>query len=145
MFNMFNLNIKIYIILLTILGILVVAVILFSSQKKQPVTISQLEINPTPTRFIPLSTISPTKIVITPRFTGANVNIPSSLLNAAKQKQALKKKTPLTENGFVVTYDYQSDLFIVTLSDPKETNRSIFEQWLKQNYSLIPISKFVLK
>lgn len=142
---MFKLNIKIYIILLTILGILVITVVLFSTQKKQPIPISQLEINPTPTRFIVLPIISPTNIIITPRFTGANVDIPPLLLNTAQQKQALKKKVPLTENGFIITYDYGTDLFVVTLSEPTETNRLVFEQWLKQNYSLIPLTKFTIK
>lgn len=141
---MLRLNLKIYIILLAILGILVVTVFLSSSQKKQ-VIISQLEINPTPTRFIVPPAPSPTKIMIIPRFTGANINIPSPLLNEAKQKQALKKKTPLAESGFTVTYDYGTDLFVVTLSEPKQENRIAFEQWLEQNYSLIPLSKFSFK
>lgn len=142
---MFKLNWKIYVILLTILGILIVAVISFSSQKNKQVTISQLEINPTPTHAIVPSTPSPTTIILTPRFTGANPTIPVAILNAAQQKQLLKKKMPLTINGFRITYDFQSDMFIVTLDEPKQDTKIIFELWIKDNYSLIPLSKFSFK
>lgn len=139
---MFKLNIKIYIILLTILGILVIMVLSYS---KKPITNIPLPVFPTPTRIMVVPITGTQKIIITPRFTGANVDIPPLLLNAAQEKQALKKKTPLTETGFTITYDYQTDLFIVTLSEPKQANRMAFEQWLKQNYSLIPINKFSFK
>lgn len=139
---MFKLNIKIYIILLAILGILVIVVFSYS---KRPITNAPLPVFPTPTRIMIVPPTGTQKIIITPRFTGANVNIPLTLLNAAQQKQALKKKTPLTETGFTITYDYQTDVFVVTLSEPKQDNRSVFAQWLKQNYSLIPINKFSFK
>lgn len=140
---MFKLNIKIYIILLAILGILVVIVLSYS--KKPTTTNTSLQVLPTPTSIMVAPTIPVQKINITPRFTGANVNIPPLLLNSAQEKQALKKKMPMSETGFTITYDYQSDLFVVTLSEPKNTNRSAFEQWLKQNYSLIPLNKFSIK
>lgn len=137
---MFRFNWKVYTILLAILGILIVSVIFYS---KRPTTNTPLPVFPTPTRIMIAPPKGTQKIIITPRFTGADFTIPSSLLNAAKQKQALKKKTPITENGFTITYDYQTDLFVVTLSEPKQENKTAFEQWLKQNYPLIPLSKFL--
>lgn len=142
-------NFKLYIIaLFIILGILIFLVSLYSfrKQSKQKVQIQNL---PTPTSvlLIPISKPSAKSVTIhiAPRFTGANEDIPQSTLSAAMEKQALKKKIPLTESGFVITYDYPSDNFVVTLSEPKQDNKQIFEQWLKQNYPLISISKFLFK
>lgn len=100
--------------------------------------------NSTSKEIVPTSPISP-KIVITPVFTGANEYIPPITLNAAQEKQELKKKTPLTIDGFTITYDFSSDLFIVTLSEPKTTSKTSFQQWLNQNYPLISLNKFSFK
>ncbi|MBI3366182.1 hypothetical protein HY041_00965 [Candidatus Roizmanbacteria bacterium] len=142
-------NPKIFIILFIILGIFILIVLLYPFGKpvKEP---QQIKVVPTPTKVVVMPTIvvsqsAEKKINITPRFTGVNEDIPEPTLNAAMQKQALKKKTPLSENGFVITYDYQSDNFIVALSEPKQDNKQVFEQWLKQNYPLIPLNKFLFK
>ncbi len=136
---------KIYVALFAILGVLIVSVIILSSSKKPSPTIQPQSQSLAPTPLVIVPTSSSGKIVLTPRFTGANINIPPLLLNTAQQKQALKKKTPLTENEFTITYDYQSDTFIVTLSEPKQDNKAVFEPWLKQNYPLIPLNKFLFK
>ena len=139
---MFKLNIKIYIILLTVLGILVILVLSYS---KKPITNAPLQVFPTPTRIMTTLPTGIQKIKITPRFTGANVNIPPALLNAAQEKQALKKKTPIVTNEYSIQYDYSSDLFVVTLNEPKTENRTAFENWLEQNYPALPLSKFSFK
>lgn len=139
-----KLNWKIYLVLLGILGILILAIAAFSAKK--PSSINQSQSNtPTPTSVVVVPTVPSGKIVLTPRFTGANESIPSPVLNFAMQKQTLKKKLPLTQNEFVITYDYQSDIFVVALSEPKQSNKIVFEQWLQQNYPLIPLNKFLFK
>lgn len=141
---MLKLNWKIYVFLLVILALLIVAIGIFSSKKQSGTTQSQPN-GPTPTSVVIVPTSITGKIILTPRFTGADDTVPSPLLDFAIQKQALKKRLPLTENGFTITYDYQSDIFTVALSEPKQNNKSIFEDWLKKNYSLIPLNKFLFK
>ena len=143
-------NPKIFIILFIILGVFILFVILYHFNRPIQKTKEESKILPTPTKFVVVPTQTGAqntgkKINITPRFTGVNEDIPQPTLSIAMQKQALKKKTPLTENGFVVTYDYQSDNFVVTLSEPKQDNKKVFEQWLKQNYSLLTLNKFLFK
>jgi len=140
-----KLNWKIYLALFVVLGVLVITVIILSSPKKTAVTDQSQSNVPKPTSVVVVPTSSSGKIVLTPRFTGANESIPSPILNFAIQKQALKKKLPFIQNQFTITYDYQSDTFVVTLTEPKQNNKTIFEQWLQQNYPLIPFNKFLFK
>lgn len=142
---MFKLSWKIYVVLFALLGALAISVFILSSTKKSSPLIQPQPPSLIPTPLVIAPTSSSGKIVLTPRFTGANEEIPAPVLNYAIQKQDLKKKTPLTLNGFSITYDYQGDMFIVTLSEPKQDNKTVFEQWVKQNYSLIPLNKFSFK
>jgi hypothetical protein len=139
-----KLNWKMYLALLVVLVFLIIALTAFSSKKPRIINQQQSNI-PTPTTVIIIPTFPSEKIVLTPRFTGANESIPSPVLDFAKQKQELKKKTPLAQNIFTLTYDYQSDTFVVVLAEPKQDNKTVFEQWLQQNYPLIPLNKFLFK
>ncbi len=143
-------NPKIFIILFIILGVFILFIILYPFNKPAKKPKEESKILPTPTKFVVVPTQTgpqniEKKINITPRFTGVDENIPQPTLNTAMQKQTLKKKTPVTENGFVVTYDFQSDNFVVALSEPKQDNKLVFEQWLKQNYPLLTLNKFLFK
>lgn len=137
---MFKPNLKLYAILIIILVVLFILVAIFPNSKRQEKTI-QKPIIPTPTAFQFL----PTPTIIHPTSTGGSEEVPQETLSFATQKQNLKKRTPLTQNGFTITFDYSNDVFIVTLSEPKNSNRETFDSWLKQTYPAIPITKFVFK
>lgn len=96
----------------------------------------------TPTQGTP-----PTPTLIPPTFTGAfeDQHIPQSETDLAVQKSDLRKKTPLTQPGFTITFDYANDQFVVTLNEPKDTNRDQFLQWLQTNYSAIPLDRFNIR
>ncbi len=144
-------NFKLYIIaLVIILIILIIVVFILTNLKKQSSIINHQSSNiPTPTPFVVAPTLkSPAKseiINITPRFTGANEDIPQPTLSAASQKQRLKKNLPINTKEFSITYDYSSDLFVVVLAEPKSENKTIFMNWLKENYPLLTLNKFLLK
>ncbi len=142
-------NFKLYIMVLVIvLGILILLVSLYAS-RRQPKGNIQTRNIPSPTPFVVVPTLkSPAKseiINITPRFTGANEDIPQPTLSAASQKQRLKKNLPINTKEFSITYDYSSDLFVVVLAEPKSENKTIFMNWLKENYPLLTLNKFLLK
>ncbi len=105
-------------------------------------SISDTETSQHPTQRV--SSIAPTQIP--PQFTGAlDVTIPQPTIDASNQKQDLRRKTPYQSDAFDITFDYANDLFVVTLQDPKNSNRINFDAWVKQNYPLIPISNFTFK
>jgi hypothetical protein len=140
---MFQPNPKIFIILLIILGILILLVLIFPYKKSSTYIIQHLTI-PTPTKS-EISPPNPSPTLIPATSTGGNEEVAPQVLSFATQKQALKKKTPLTQTGFKIEYSYDTDLFTVTLNEPKVTNRNVFNQWLKKNYSAIPLNKFVIQ
>ena len=100
---------------------------------------------PTPTTYniFPSDDISPT--LVHPTFTGVNEEIPQSVLNKSRQMQTLKSKVPVRENTFTVEYDYSKDKFSVFLSEPKEKNRIVFQQWLNDNYQSLSLDKFNIR
>ncbi len=139
---MFKFNAKLYIILLIILAILFILILVLPyGKKKQPAPTATI---PTPT----LVRLNPTKAPIPlpkPTSTGGQEVIPQSIESYAIQKQNLRKKTPVNENGFTITYDYANDQFTVLLQKPIAANRELFNTWLQQNYPLIPQNKFIFK
>ncbi len=142
-------NFKLYIIVsLVILGILILLVSVYSLNRQQKQS-RQIQNFPTPTSIMVIPTVksvTKTEIInITPRFTGANEDIPQPTLSSAMQKQALKKKTPVVTTEYSIQYDYSSDVFVVTLNEPKSENKIVFENWREQNYPALPLSKFLLE
>jgi len=137
-----------YVIPLVFLVILIVIVLLIPSNKQPVKKTDNTGLQPTmpfPTQIIidktpPVPTIATT-------FTGAikEQNIPKEQVDLAAQKKELRKKIPLKQDTFTVTFDFTSDKFIVTLNDPKDTNRTIFEDWLKTNYPGLPLDRFMFK
>lgn len=133
---------KIYLILIFVLIILILAVRLLSNRQ-----VAQPNPNVTPTSsqlYVTRAFTTPPPL-IHPTSTGASEEIASATANLALQKQALRKLTPLSQAAFTLTFDYGSDNFIVTLNAPKDTNKTVFLNWLQQNYPLIPLSEFIFK
>ena len=130
--------------------ILVVVVLLVPSGKKKTNNIA-----PTPTLYAlptripnPGSSVQITPTIIPPQsFTGASENqqLPPEVQNLGIQKTELRHKTPLTEPFGVITFDYKTDKFIVSLAIPKESNSLLFQNWLTQNYPSIPLDRFIEK
>ena len=137
-----------YVIPLVFLVILIVIVLLIPSNKQPIKKTGNTGLQPTilfPTQII-IDKTSPIPTIAT-TFTGAikEQNIPKEQVDLATQKKELRKKTPLKQDAFTVTFDFASDKFVVTLNDPKDTSRTIFEAWLKTNYSGLPLDRFTFK
>lgn len=138
-------NIKLYVVMIVILFILfVIAVVMPSFLNKQRPITNQTTF-PTPTLIQLIPTKQTNTVLISPTTTGGREDIPKNIEDAATQKQDLRRKTPLRENGFTITFDYAGDQFIVTLQQSASTSQELFKNWLKQNYPLIPMSKFNFK
>ncbi len=95
------------------------------------------------TQSIPL--ISPTKIQIDARNTGIRLDISEKDKKSSLQKTALMRQLPYKTNNFIVSFNYADDKFVVTLSEPKEKNKSLFINWLKNNYPALTLTEFVIK
>ncbi|MFH0772746.1 MAG: hypothetical protein V1922_00320, partial [bacterium] len=103
-----------------------------------------------PTKKPPLNSVSPTPhsllpTVIPPQsFTGAQINqeLPIEINNIGEQKTTLRRLTPLTLSFATVEFDYENDMFLVHLSEPKEENKVKFNVWKEQNYPSLTESKF---
>lgn len=142
-------EIKLYYVIPLVFLVILIVIVLLIPGNKQPVkktdnTGPQPTI-PFPTQIIidktsPIPTIAST-------FTGAikEQNIPKEQVDLATQKKELRKKTPLKQDTFTVTFDFTTDKFIVTLNDPKDVNRTVFEAWLKTNYPGLPLDRFMFK
>lgn len=143
------------IIALVIVGIILI--IPFGKKKdvdKNPSPTTQLTIPPIilPTRSpfptspaeAPSEGVTPTIIPIQ-NFTGADINqtLPPELKNIGEQKTALRRLTPLTLAFATIEFDYENDLFLVRLLEPKEESRIQFNSWKNQNYPALTEDKFV--
>ncbi len=89
--------------------------------------------------------LSPTDIPVSTQTGALDESLPDTTQNLATQKQELKSKLPINNNNFVIVFDYSVDQFIVTLKSPKDTNKTVFEDWLAENYPAIPIDRFTIK
>lgn len=152
-------NIKLYLGIAAVIFVLVVVWVILISLKNNSGTPKKPSSSaPTPTLMPigdpdrdktgkntsqPSGNLSPTLIPVVP-FTGVgeDQHISKEETSLAIQKQSLRKKTPLNETAFTISFDYAGDVFIVALNEPKETNKSAFIQWLNANYSLIPLDRF---
>lgn len=79
------------------------------------------------------------------RFTGASLDLPEEIKNTASEKTSLLERLPYKQKGFSINFNYKEAKFIVSLSEPKEKNKEIFLNWLKNNYSNIPKDQFIFK
>lgn len=155
-------NLKLYYIIPGIALILLIVILLISTRKTPqnlPVptnsplpTRIQIEVtqqaNPSPEKQPTQKATNPlTPTLIPPTFTGAfeDQHIPQAETDLAVQKTELRKKTPLIQPGFTITFDYANDQFIVSLNEPKDANTQQFKDWLQANYSNIPLDRFNIK
>lgn len=142
-----KINIKIYLFTFFFLIFFFVLIIIFPINKKE----SRPNLNtpsPTPTTM----KIFPTKTATT-EFVSDNLLKPTSTgggeeeppkeeLELAIKKQELQDKTPLIEESFMITFDYSTDKFIVSLQKPNDEAQKAFEQWREKNYPEIPLDRF---
>lgn len=126
-------------LILGVVFIIIIAVISFIKPKSSSPNL------PSPTSSLQ-SPISPNPSLIPPQsFTGADVNqeLPPELKNVGEQKTALRRLTPLTLDFATIEFDYENDLFLVRLLDPKEENKIQFNSWKDQNYPALMEDKFI--
>ncbi|MBI4973392.1 hypothetical protein HZC27_02150 [Candidatus Roizmanbacteria bacterium] len=145
-------EIKLYYIIPAIfLVILVVVVLLLPKNKSETPGVVIPTQGPLPTRVqLDNKTVpsrAPTLIPHPKIGTGASdeQNISKEETDLATQKRELRKKTPLTQSSFTMTFDFSTDQFIVVLNAPKNTNQTVFNEWLKKNYPGIPLDRFSFK
>lgn len=135
------------IVVFIIVFILLLIMLIVSLNKKGGGEVSPTPV-PTPTTLIPQISSTPeeepTLIPIQDK-TGVKEEIfPSITQSLIDQKQALRQKTPLIDKDFRIDFDYGEDKFVVTLNNPKDNTRSIFETWLQKNYPAIAIDRFII-
>lgn len=140
-------NIKIYLAVSGVLIILFLFVNFYPFNKKLTTNQQSIDTNlPTPTS-IEINQSSSTDDLLptlpSADFTGvSDEEIPPEIYNAAFQKQKLRNQVPFDIGLFKIDFDYAEDKFIITLYEPKEKNRSQFDQWLKNNYPNLNINQF---
>ncbi len=132
-------NTLIYAILIIILLGLIFLFTLISSRKStiQKIEPSHIKITSYPTAAAPTIEIKKTGAIIEA--------LPSEVVNAVAQERNLRKKTPFKEAEFSVEFDPANDKFIVILTEPKDKNKFAFVNWLKNNYPLVSLNRFILK
>lgn len=159
MYMEINNNFKLYYIIPAAVLIIIVAVVLLLPKKTAPPQTSPTPPAQMPTLIPTLSYSQPTgappgqvKQNVTPTlipvdYTGAieNQRLPQAEEDLANQKSTLRKKLPLAQPAFIITFDYANDQFLVTLNEPKQTSKTLFIQWLQTNYPAIPIDRFTFK
>ncbi len=145
-------EIKLYYIIPAIfLVILVVIILLLPKNKNETPGVAIPTRGPLPTRIQLEEKIvpsrAPTLIPHPKNGTGVSdeQNISKEETDLATQKRELRKKTPLTHSSFTMTFDFSTDQFVVVLNEPKNSNQTIFNNWLKANYPGIPLDRFAFK
>ncbi len=79
-------------------------------------------------------------------FTGAEAiqQLPDTVKNIGEQKTALRRLTPLTLSFGTVEFDYENDMFLVQLFDPREQSLNQFTSWRTQTYPALTEDKFIV-
>jgi len=138
--------------LVVLLGFLSLMVFLLQMKKNAPQGEEENKIIPTPTSVenifeVPTitPTLAPTQIPVASQTGVLEEQLPKEIVDLATQKQELKSILPINNDNFAIIFDYGEDKFVVDLKDPKETNNTVFENWLQNNYPAIPIDRFTIK
>lgn len=84
---------------------------------------------------------TPTLIPIT-QTGGSQEDLPKEIIDLSTEKQNLHALLPVNEPSFGITFDYENDLFVVTLYEPKAESKTQFETWLSSNYPHLPLDRF---
>ena len=145
-------EIKLYYIIPAIfLAILVVVILLLPKNKSETPSVVIPTRGPLPTRIQIDERVVPSRVptLIPHPKNGTGVsdeqNISKEETDLATQKRELRKKTPLTQSSFTMTFDFSTDQFSVTLNEPKNSSQTTFNEWLKTNYPGIPLDRFTFK
>jgi len=103
---------------------------------------------PTPT-LLPSGTLptryqAPSPTLIPLRFTGADLtqDIPADIKLLSQQKTELRRKTPLKLSFGTISFNYETDTFTLTLTEPKNQSQTTFNTWRQQTYPAIPLDQF---
>lgn len=145
-------EIKLYYIIPAIFLVILVVIILFLPKNKSEMPgVAIPTQGPLPTRVqlenITIPSRAPTLIPHPKNGTGVSdeQNISKEETDLAAQKRELRKKTPLTQPSFTMTFDFSTDQFNVILNEPKISNQTVFNDWLRKNYPGIPLDRFSFK
>jgi hypothetical protein len=136
-------NKKILLLICLSLFLTILIILAFSSRNSEHRR-KLIEKTVIPTSFI-LKATPPIKL--RPTFTGVKKEF-FSQEEEQKYNQIfdLKKRLPITLDGFTIKYDYYEDVFVVVLQEPFLENINKFEQWLIENgFNTIPKEKFSLR
>lgn len=137
---------KLYFALFIILLLLIMTFLILNLRKSTQIGTEVLSPTPLIPSSIPPRIPSQIPVTIVPTFTGVKDEpLPQAIIDLSTQKQALRAKTPFSTIDFTITYDYKLDGFVVTLSPPQTQTKITFEDWLKQNFPAIPLSRFTFK
>jgi len=140
-----NTDLRHYLIISAILVVLFLTVLFIpiNRGKNEVIIPTPAEKVVLPTKIIPKTTVISPTLIPPQTDTGAReVELPQGVKDLATQKQELRKATPLQLTGFIISFDYAEDKFIVNLQEPKVDTRISFETWLKANYPEIPLDRF---
>jgi len=148
-------NFRIYYIVAGVLGILFIILLLVPTKKQQTTESGLITSFPTPTSFgfyktarespTPSETSSASALISPVDFTGVQEEtLPKETSDLITQKQALKKKLPIQETSFTISFNYNNDSFVVVLKEPKAESQESFEQWRSSNYPAIPANRFII-
>lgn len=147
-------NYKKITIILILVSIALISLTYLLTIKKSTTTQPPNSISPTLSQSLPKSedsnSLSPAQqnepTLIAPTFTGASdEELPQDILELSLQKQELRNKTPLNEQNFTITFDFETDRFTVLLSEPTDISQTLFYQWLEVNYPAIPKDRFTFQ
>lgn len=98
---------------------------------------------PTATPIPPTSTPIPSVMPVD--FTGASEDEPGEdVPDYINIKFKLQQEMPIETDSYIFDYDYAAGNFIVTIKEQKDTNRTLFDNWLAENgYNVIPPEEIV--
>jgi len=146
-------NFRIYFVAAGILGIAFLVILFIPTKKQETIESNPMTSFPTPTAFefktattVSTSETSSVSPLISPiDFTGVKEEtLSKEISNLVIQKQKLKKNLPLQESFFTITFNYNSDNFIVVLKNPRNESQKNFEKWRTANYPAIPMDRFTI-
>jgi len=145
-------EIKLYYIVPAIFLVILVSVILLLPRNKNETSGTVIPTRgllptriPTYEKIIPSR--APTLIPHPKNGTGVSdeQNISKEEIDLAAQKRELRKKTPFIHSSFTITFDFSTDQFNVVLNEPKISNQTVFNDWLRKNYAGIPLDRFLFR
>ena len=135
-----NSNFKVYVGISVALVVLLILILIIPFSKKSSSSLQPIPYNlqPSPTTY----PLQPTTFAPADSTGVAEEELPTAIVDAAFQKQDLRKQLPLTLTSFKIDFSYVEDKFIVTLNEPKDQSRNEFNLWKNNIYPGIEINQF---